>query len=961
MVERFPKKDYQFPHIRFNERTVSPKPVQKIYRDTIGIVGEFKKGPSLARINNRRDFQAIFGEDDSSGSLAVQQAMLQGANKFVISRAVPTATKSNAVIPVQRGGGRSQTFEAVVGDNSDASITEYTIGFSLDFSFISEPFSRTTEEFGTVIETATYEEVEEIPFTDSSGNFLITGNFSIRNTIEEYIDWNKYFKEEDDGGNTVDVLKDTPYELSPSNNNLADDTKGPITLVDIYLLEISSFDSGNNSNKLKDNLKPGLIIRDTADPQTISLEIYSYPWIEGSTLKVFVKPISGTFDTASPTSIYVAAPSHTDTGHYVVSHSHNTVIGDSLPNAILNQPTAGIGNGFTIIRRDEEPEWKGINYIELHAEGDNENHDLYKEYPTRVNFRIGDPPNNARKKPNGNYVSLSPNFFINEKVTFTIDVLNSEVTIGSEDVADDSAFNKGLRASSILDLIDDRVSEDPFLSRIIDEIELQKFALPFNVNIKSSFTGREANRINYLYNRHLSADPGPEPPDDIEFDLEEGTWNSFLGARSSASFADRIFYDSSGNPLVIVQSLTKSVEGDNITLSITPFEDGVFELNVFEESSDKFASETYTLSNGEVDSRSGLYRETSESSYIRAYFIPVVDNLDLNQAILNSLPERIAPPNPFVTEFSDPRYPVTNYNKLKRVSLRGGLDNFDNIDEAVKKEEYLEAVNRIEGEDVSVVVITGFDVGQAEGREIVNAAVSQANNSSPFNGLRIAVAAAPSNISKSLIKTISSFYNEDRLVIVAGWSSFNLPNGGLKNISPVGAYAGKLISTLPSVNPNARGGVSGVVGNSLRSDPEFLDALTRGGLEGLYFDGSTNSFKFLNGRTTQKNGSRKWISIRRIGDHIITNLRNNLNWARSQPNVPEIRSRVASGADAYLENLVQKGLILSFVPTLVDESNNTPSDVEAGRLNIQIKYTPILPADIISVSVIRDLTESLSI
>ncbi|MFB6284785.1 MAG: phage tail sheath C-terminal domain-containing protein, partial [Halobacteria archaeon] len=144
--------------------------------------------------------------------------------------------------------------------------------------------------------------------------------------------------------------------------------------------------------------------------------------------------------------------------------------------------------------------------------------------------------------------------------------------------------------------------------------------------------------------------------------------------------------------------------------------------------------------------------------------------------------------------------------------------------------------------------------------------------------------------------------------------------------------------------------------------PDFLDHLTRVGIEALYYDNSKRGYKFLNGRTTSTtNGVEKWFTLRRVGDHIITNLYNNLQWARSLPNNPELRRRVASAADAFLERMVEEGVILSFRPSVADSSNNTSQSIRKGVLNVRITYTPLIPADIIDVSIRRDVTELISI
>ena len=83
-------KKYSFPSINVTEVVRGPINENIPWRNVIGVAAPFSKGPKLARISNsRKDFIALFGEDQSLGSVFVQQAMLQGASEFVISRVLP--------------------------------------------------------------------------------------------------------------------------------------------------------------------------------------------------------------------------------------------------------------------------------------------------------------------------------------------------------------------------------------------------------------------------------------------------------------------------------------------------------------------------------------------------------------------------------------------------------------------------------------------------------------------------------------------------------------------------------------------------------------------------------------------------------------------------------------------------------------------------------------------------------
>ncbi|MFB6282849.1 MAG: hypothetical protein ABEK59_02815, partial [Halobacteria archaeon] len=147
MADQIPQEDYQFPHIRFNEEIVGPPLIRKSYRNTIGIVGPFNRGPELARVTNRNDFVDLYGEDNTAGSLAVQQAMLQNASDFVISRVVPSATVGNGQIALTPSNNTS-SIEAEVADAS-----ERTSGIEFALNYLSSPLSRAGENLGAAVET----------------------------------------------------------------------------------------------------------------------------------------------------------------------------------------------------------------------------------------------------------------------------------------------------------------------------------------------------------------------------------------------------------------------------------------------------------------------------------------------------------------------------------------------------------------------------------------------------------------------------------------------------------------------------------------------------------------------------------------------------------------------------------------------------------------------------------------
>lgn len=944
-MERIPKEDYSFPHIKFNERVVSPPPVRRNYRDTIGIVGEFSKGPFIASVGSREEFRALFGENNLPGSIAVQQAMLQGATNFIISRATPVSKPSNASLNLSST--TPEQFDSEIGNVSDPTLLERTIGLELSHSFVSSPYNKYSTPFGAVIQTRPPN--GNPPFHDGT-SFTLNGKYSIDINVVEYVSYALY--EDTSGATPIPRFQSNPLTFDPAKTNL---NNASLTTTNTYLLELSGIDPDANSVKIMlKHLKPGLYLNDNSI-NNYHLTAESYPWIEDGILKVFVTPqVDFTF--SANIDYFVDSNSYSG-GAYILGFTHRTIRGDDLSSKVFTK-NINQGHAFLVLKRSNISS-NEISYLEENLVDGGPN--TFSKMNTGVKFEIGDVLSSDIPNPDGIYENLQTNFFLNQGASTSIDILNKTVGIGaSSDEVETNAFEEGTRGIALLEKLSDQLHLDDDLNAILTDSSIQNFTLPFSLNLTTDFTGREANRVEYQIQRYVSSTVDKANIDDLVYNDDEGAslfgnWISYVGGRDASSTATRTFYDRAGNPILEVASRTRSIEGNNISVSIFPISSGEFRLEVFENSSST-PVEVFSLNNRDIDSSTGYYRAILDSNTVLARFLPIVDNLEITQAVINSLPERLEPPNRFVTDANDLRNPSrASYDQLLNVSLIGGSDELSG--DSVGIVEYQEAIDRLENEDISVIALTGYNAAQTEGRGLINYALSQANNSSTFNGLRTVVAAAPPRITKGAAKSIGAFYDDDRLVLVAGWTSFTTSNSlGFNNSSPVGVYAGKLATINPAVGPNAQNSVSGVLSTDLSSRPDILDILTRSGIEALYFDSATNQFKFLNGRTTNKSNSRKWITLRRVSDHIISNLRLNLSYARSLPNTPDLRSKVASSVNAYMETLVSERIILSYIPALVDLSNNTPSDVTSGNLNIRITYTPLLPSDIINVSVVKSLT-----
>lgn len=967
MVERYPKQNYRFPHVRFNERTVGPEPVRKDYRNKIGLVAPFNHGPELANITTREGLKAFFGDDGSTGSEAFNQAMLQGANDFVVSRVLPTGQASTASITLS---GYDGVKEPIVGENP-TSEPGRTIGLKLEFGYRGFPrHVEGTPEIGATVRTQ--DDDTRVLWDSNNSKFIYVGSSALRYQVKETLRMDDYW----DSSNSQAQYYDERVSITTNTDmNVLSLTDGQLYLIK---LDKSSLDSNNTAsaiNTLVSKGKPGVYIRKDGDSSDL-FKIQSYLWTEDGYIKFFAfaqQTVTLDPDTNGSFDIYLTTQGDVDPAddenYYILGVRLDEIEypGDTstIDSSIWTDKIEDFYN-FMLVKQGDNS-WHKTHLIQ-HDTGDQ-----YQLFDTNVDVQFG-----AESYDDVGYLveedttTLDTEFFLNEGAEFVSLLLSNYVTLGEptdDNGSSEDAFPAGKTGSEILKELEDAILEDPSLNEVLGEVSTQTLFSPYNINFTASKKGVPSNRLVFELNRFVSDSTNSSEIDDVQF-LDDGSSQygmrlPFQGGRSSMKRAQRVLYDQAGNSLVLVQAVTAGRFGNDISVTAVPLARGNFRLNVEVDSNGtQVNSESLSLNNRNVEDN-GLYTASRDSQLVRVFFVPIIKYGagNIPEAVYDLLPQRAAPPSILVSDTSSPKHiDSAGPEAVEGLSLRGGYEPENYAEGKLDVADFEDAVTRLEDQDVDIIALVGFHLGEDYYFPAVNAALTQAENSSPFNGLRTVVAAAPPNLSKRTAERIGSIYDSSRMVIVGGWVTFTgSANQGRNSSSPVGIYAGKVAATEPHVSPSGAGPVSGVLSSSIRPRPDFLDTLTRLGIDAVYYDNATNSFKLLNGRTTSSDSIGKWASIRKISDHVISNLYVNLTWARSEPNTPETRARAASAADAFLETLVEKGRILSFVPSVADESNNTPQDVRSGVLNIKITYTPIFPADIISVGVTRSVTEVISV
>lgn len=584
--------------------------------------------------------------------------------------------------------------------------------------------------------------------------------------------------------------------------------------------------------------------------------------------------------------------------------------------------------------------------------------------------------------------------------SFAVGLTKGKVTIGQ--FVDDSpsndqrfdpnlissinAFQPGLPVAEVLDMLASAIQGSPSLSSIIGEVYVQTSRPPYTITLTSNFAGLASNRLRFRLKRHWVNVDGnattPNPPEDVLVGAytpatPEGvlnnTYSRFVGGSDPMHYASRVLYDNAGRPLVLIKALSPGRQGNNIRFSIRPGTRGQWRIEVHDDTpsvdGSKIPPEAYNLNNFSVDPQTGEFLELLESRMIRAFFIPLVESegLPIRDDVYALVPNRLAPPVEGVTDQRDPKHiSHRGLNFLKNIYLQGGKDPAGYARDNVDERDYVAAVRRLEEVDVAILSIAGVHVQDARYEEAITEAISQAENSSTSNGLRIAVLQAPPAMTVSRAALVANMVaRSERVVVVSGYITMAGYNHlGVNRVPSNGYYCGLLAMTQPHYSPAAVSvtpPLLGVISCDTRNSPDLLDYLTRNGIEALHYDPGLRQFKFLNGVNAALDPRLRYVCVRRMADQMITDLTAALQWVRSMPHTPDLRRLVASAVDAYLRQALRDQKIYAFRPTICDESNNTPLDMSRGIMNISINYTPVFPADFIRVDMVRDIVSTFSV
>jgi hypothetical protein len=580
--------------------------------------------------------------------------------------------------------------------------------------------------------------------------------------------------------------------------------------------------------------------------------------------------------------------------------------------------------------------------------------------------------------------------------TYQIPLVRTTAAVGAL-APNEAAFNRGDSASVVLERLQSRILQNALLNQVLMQPVLNDNLTPVSLSLETRITGVQANRVYYSLERSTTGEVPLSSvfANDLLFNsdnvtLAQANWNTtavpvplyFAGGTAGSSAAFRDYYSTDSDLLVRIVALSEGTYGNKIKLSVNPIGLGQFSITAIDEDSITYqtsaTTETLSLSTRDVDQTTGVFNATTNSSLIRAYYIPVLTRGSnvLTELELNKVPYRIAPAfgqalptlntdasTGNIAKYS-PAYQGSSY--LQNLYLEGGQDAVADPDVqlgAVGSLAMKKAVQKLEDQDIAILYPAGVVMGDSRYSSVIEEAVGQINRATTSNGRRRLVLQAPPNLNQDQARLFGAQLNNKDISLVAGHCSvLGISTSNTEHAAAL--YAAILSLSSPQFSPSYLG--NGIPISLVRSvdtlnNPQYLEALTVSGVEALVYDVSLRTFKFLNGRTTSSISAEKHVSIRRVADEVLNNLYITLQPLRSAPNTSQLRALVEATCDSYLNSLVSEGWIQSYVPTICSLQNNPLATQILSQLRIRLNYVPIFPADIFMVDVVQSLVEELNI
>ena len=100
----------------------------------------------------------------------------------------------------------------------------------------------------------------------------------------------------------------------------------------------------------------------------------------------------------------------------------------------------------------------------------------------------------------------------------------------------------------------------------------------------------------------------------------------------------------------------------------------------------------------------------------------------------------------------------------------------------------------------------------------------------------------------------------------------------------------------------------------------------------------------------------KYVSVRRLALYIESSLYDGTRWAVFEPNSAQLWAQLHSSVDAFMQTLFVQGAFQGNTPAQAyfvkcDASNNPPSSIDQGVVNVLVGFAPVNPAEFILIQI----------
>jgi hypothetical protein len=146
-------------------------------------------------------------------------------------------------------------------------------------------------------------------------------------------------------------------------------------------------------------------------------------------------------------------------------------------------------------------------------------------------------------------------------------------------------------------------------------------------------------------------------------------------------------------------------------------------------------------------------------------------------------------------------------------------------------------------------------------------------------------------------------------------------------------------------------GLYGIGGLSVEVDEAAFDRLRVAGINGLRRLPGYGPV-IWGARTRATDPEWRYVPVRRLALALDKAVIRGLDWAACDPNGPDLWERAGTAVEAFLTGLWRRGAFQGVQPTQAffvkcDWSTHTRADVAQGRLNLQIGFAPLRPAEFV--------------